>query len=437
MKIKDIISKKKYGQKLTKEEIEYFVAAYTSDLIPDYQVAALLMCVYFQSMDAEETAHLTNAMAKSGELLDLSSIQGLKVDKHSTGGVGDKISLIVLPIMAALGIPIAKMSGRGLGHTGGTIDKLESIPGFQVAIPTDMFIRLVRENGMALVGQTGNLTPADKKIYALRDAIECVDSIPLIASSIMSKKIAAGADAIVLDIKVGSGAFMKTEEDARKLAKAMVEIGTSLGRKTVAVLTRMEEPLGKAVGNANEVVEAIRFLNGHGATDEKEVAYEIATQMALLGGHFADYQEARNAVVQSVESGNALSKMKTFLSAQGGSGSVVDMPESLLSHADRKMVHTKEHGYLSAIDAGLVGRAAMKLGAGREKKGEEIDPLAGVNCIRKLGDYVNAGDPIFELLASNNSQKADFVEAEELLLRAIRFSERKHQSPQYVIGVIK
>lgn len=437
MNIKEIIAKKKYGNKLSKEEIEYFVQSYTSDRVPDYQAAAFLMCIYFQSMDAEETAFLTDAMANSGELLDLSTIDGVKVDKHSTGGVGDKISLIVVPILASLGIPVAKMSGRGLGHTGGTVDKLESIPGFQVEIPTENFIQLVRENGVALVGQTGNLTPADKKIYALRDAIECVDSIPLIASSIMSKKIAAGADAIVLDIKVGSGAFMKTEEDARNLATAMVEIGNALNRKTVAVLTRMEEPLGKSVGNANEVVESIRFLMGKGQPDEEEVAYEIATQMAMLSGRFLSYGEARSAVVNAVATGNALRTMKAFLKAQGGDEHVVDNPESLLEGAISRWVLSKGAGYVSSINAELVGRAAMKLGAGREKKGDSIDSLAGVNCLKKLGDWVEMGEPLFEMLTSVGSDTAHYAEAEALLQRAIQISSEKVPFPNYVIGVVQ
>lgn len=437
MNIKEIIAKKKYGQKLNREEIEFFVSAYTSDEIADYQAAAFLMCIYFQSMDAEETAFLTQAMAKSGDLLDLSSIKGTKVDKHSTGGVGDKISLIVVPILASLGIPVAKMSGRGLGHTGGTIDKLESIPGFQVELTTEQFLQLVQKNGMALVGQTGNLTPADKKIYALRDAIECVDSIPLIASSIMSKKIAAGADAIVLDIKVGSGAFMKTEERARELAQAMVEIGNALGRKTVAVLTRMEEPLGASVGNANEVVEAIRFLQGNGHIDEQEVAYEIAVQMALLSGNFTSYEDARSAVIASVTSGDALETMKRFLSAQGASSHVVEEPEKLLSHAGLRPVRSTGRGYVSAMDAELVGRAAMKLGAGRAKKGDAIDPLAGINCLKKLGDYVEPGDTIFEMLASSNCKEEQFAEAETMLYRSVRFSDRQVPVPSYVIGVIR
>ncbi|MDO4753772.1 MAG: thymidine phosphorylase, partial [Bacillota bacterium] len=280
MNIKDVISKKKYGGKLSEEEIDFFVKGYVDERIPDYQAAAFLMTVYFNGMDADETAWLTKAMAESGDCVDLSSIPGRKADKHSTGGVGDKISLVVMPVMAELGIPVAKMSGRGLGHTGGTIDKLESIPGFRVEMSSEDFLRQVQKHGIALVGQSGNMTPADKKIYALRDAIECVDSIPLIASSIMSKKIASGADVIVLDVKVGRGAFMKDPAQGKALAEAMVSIGKSLGRNTVAVLTAMDQPLGREVGNANEVAEAVRILGGGGEPDEVAVATEICTHMA-------------------------------------------------------------------------------------------------------------------------------------------------------------
>lgn len=431
MNIKEIISKKKYGQRLNLEEIRYFVNAYVDGSIPDYQAAAFLMAVYFNGMDAEETALLTRMMAESGDMVDLSEIPGVKVDKHSTGGVGDKISLVVMPIMAFLEIPVAKMSGRGLGHTGGTIDKLESIPGFRVEMPPQDFLEQVKKNHIALVGQSGNMTPADKKIYALRDAIECVDSIPLIASSIMSKKIASGADAIVLDVKVGDGAFMKNAEEARKLAEAMVSIGKNLGRQTVAVLTSMDQPLGREVGNANEVSEAVRMLMGEGEPDEMEVAVEIAAHMAYLAGKFGDIESARHRVEEIIRTGAALEKFRFFVQLQGGKADFVDHPESLYEGVPQKAVCSPESGYLSQIHTESVGRAAMSLGAGRTKKDEEIDHLAGIRCLKKIGDYVHAGEAVF-LMRGNKG----FEEAETMLKDAYILSASRVERVSSVIGVI-
>lgn len=318
MRVVDVINKKKVGKALTQEEIEFFVQGYVKGEIPDYQIAALYMSIYFQGMNDEEIANLTMAYVNSGETIDLSGIEGVKVDKHSTGGVGDKISLIVIPLVASLGIPVAKMSGRGLGHTGGTIDKLEAIPGFKTTLSTEQFIANVNKHGMAVVGQTANLTPADKLTYALRDVTGTVDSIPLIASSIMSKKIASGADAIVLDVKVGSGAFMKSLEEAKRLAKCMVQIGKALNRRTIAIITDMNQPLGHEVGNANEIREVIDVLSGKGAEDETTVALTIATYMAIASGKYHDFQSTHAELLQVIESGRALEKLKDFISIQGG-----------------------------------------------------------------------------------------------------------------------
>lgn len=431
MNIREIISKKKHGQALRAEEIRHFVDGYVEGSIPDYQAAALLMTIYFNGMDAEETANLTKIMAESGDQVDLSEIPGIKVDKHSTGGVGDKISLVVMPIMAALGIPVAKMSGRGLGHTGGTVDKLESIPGFRVELPAEDFLRQVREHHIALVGQSGNMTPADKKIYALRDAIECVDSIPLIASSIMSKKIASGADAIVLDVKVGDGAFMKNVDDARRLAETMVSIGRHLGRKTVAVLTSMDQPLGREVGNANEVAEAVRILMGQGESDETLVAVEISAHMAYLAGKFDSVEQARREVREMIHSGSAVEKFKFFVALQGGDSAFADCPEILYEGVPQREVYSPVSGYVSKIYTESVGRAAMLLGAGRMKKEDGIDHLAGIRCLKKIGEFVHPGEAVF-LMRGNRG----FEEAESRLRDAFVLSSAPVKGQKSVIEVV-
>ena len=329
MRMYDLIMKKRNCGILSKEVINFIVKGYVEGIIPDYQVSAFLMAVYFKGMNKEETSNLTGAFINSGDIIDLSPIKGIKVDKHSTGGVGDKISLIVIPLVASLGIPIAKMSGRGLGHTGGTIDKLESIKGFKTQMDINEFINNVNTYKMAIVGQTANLTPADKKIYALRDVTATVDSIPLIASSIMSKKIASGSDAIVLDVKVGSGAFMKNLDEAKELAQTMVDIGKTLKRKVVAVITNMDQPLGHEVGNANEVKEAIEVLKNNGAEDERVVALTIASYMAVLGGAYKDFDEAFVNLERKIESGEAIDKLKEFIRIQGGDEEIVDNPDKL------------------------------------------------------------------------------------------------------------
>ena len=378
MRMFDIISKKKYGEVLSKEEIDYVIKGYTEGTIPDYQMSALLMAIYFKGMTYEETSLMTLAMADSGDRLDLSGIDGINVDKHSTGGVGDKTTLILAPIVAACGGKVAKMSGRGLGNTGGTIDKLESIPGFRTALTEEEFIKNVNETGLALTGQTGNLAPADKKIYALRDVTASVDSIPLIASSIMSKKIASGADAIVLDVKVGNGAFMKNMQDAEKLAKQMVMIGTNSGRNTIAVISDMNEPLGYAVGNALEVKEAVDTLKGRGPEDVVELCLELGAQMLIASEITDDRQAAVDMLKKSIEDGSAYAKFAEFVKRQGGDVSVLDDCDSIINASYIVNVVSENSGYVSSIQSELIGETAMILGGGRQNKGDDIDHSVGV-----------------------------------------------------------
>lgn len=394
MRAVDIIEKKKHGKQLTFEEIDFIVQGYTNNIIPDYQMSAFLMAIYFKGMDKEETANLTLSFVNSGDKVDLSAIEGIKVDKHSTGGVGDKISLIVVPLVASVGIPVAKMSGRGLGHTGGTIDKLESIEGFKVEISNEQFINNVNLHKMAVVGQSANLTPADKKIYALRDVTSTVDSIPLIASSIMSKKIASGADAIVLDVKVGSGAFMKSIDEARSLAQTMVDIGKSLNRNTVAVITNMNQPLGYEVGNANEIKEAMEILRGNGADDETTVALTIASYMSMLGGAFKDFDSAYEHLNNVIKSGKAIDKLKELIEIQGGNPSIVDNPDKLPTAKSHVEVKSLRSGYVQSFDTESIGIAAMLLGAGRRTKEDTIDFSAGITLKKKIGDKVEVGDTL-------------------------------------------
>jgi pyrimidine-nucleoside phosphorylase/thymidine phosphorylase len=394
MRAVDIIEKKKHGKQLTFEEIDFIVQGYTNNIIPDYQMSAFLMAIYFKGMDKEETANLTLSFVNSGDKVDLSAIEGIKVDKHSTGGVGDKISLIVVPLVASVGIPVAKMSGRGLGHTGGTIDKLESIEGFKVEISNEQFINNVNLHKMAVVGQSANLTPADKKIYALRDVTSTVDSIPLIASSIMSKKIASGADAIVLDVKVGSGAFMKSIDEARSLAQTMVDIGKSLNRNTVAVITNMNQPLGYEVGNANEIKEAMEVLRGNGADDETTVALTIASYMSMLGGAFKDFDSAYEHLNNVIKSGKAIDKLKELIEIQGGNPSIVDNPDRLPTAKSHVEVKSLRSGYVQSFDTESIGIAAMLLGAGRRTKEDTIDFSAGITLKKKIGDKVEVGDTL-------------------------------------------
>lgn len=406
MRMYDLIMKKRSGCKLSEEEIRYFVDGYTRDEIPDYQMAAFLMAIYFQGMNAQETAALTMAMADSGDRLDLSAIDGVKADKHSTGGVGDKTSLVLAPMVAALGVPVAKMSGRGLGHTGGTIDKLEVIPGFTTAMETEQFIRQVNAIGIALTGQTGNLAPADKKIYALRDVTATVDSMPLIASSIMSKKIAAGAEVIVLDVKQGSGAFMKTEKDARALAEEMVAIGKSVNRKTVAVISDMEQPLGCAVGNTLEMIEAIDTLKGKGSREVLELSVELGAHMVLGAGKAESIGEAKQKLYQTVDSGTALAKFKEWIAAQGGDTNVIE-DYGLLGHAKYEYpVCADQDGYVQAIAADKIGTVSMLLGSGREKKGDAIEPDVGIILHKKTADAV-ANNECIATVYANDKKKAE------------------------------
>lgn len=407
MRMIDIIEKKRDGKSLSKEEIEFFIKGYTEGDIPDYQASSLAMAIFFQDMNEEERAALTMAMVNSGDVIDLSKVNGIKVDKHSTGGVGDTTTLVLAPLVAAVGVPVAKMSGRGLGHTGGTIDKLESIDGFHVEISEADFIKLVNEDQVAVIGQTGNLTPADKKLYALRDVTGTVNSIPLIASSIMSKKIAAGADAIVLDVKTGNGAFMKTLEDAEALAHAMVSIGNNVGRNTMAIISDMSQPLGRAIGNALELKEAIDTLNGHGPEDLTELVLTLGSQMVVLAERANTLEEARQLLNEAIENGSALDKFKTFLENQGGDASVVNSPE-LLSTAEYQIDYkAKSSGVVSELIANEIGVASMMLGAGRQTKDDDIDLSVGIVLNKKVGDKVNVGESL--LTIHSNRENVDDV----------------------------
>ncbi|ECQ6576866.1 pyrimidine-nucleoside phosphorylase [Listeria monocytogenes] len=399
MRMVDIISKKRDGKALSTEEIQFFIDGYTNGEIPDYQASALAMAIFFQDMNDQERADLTMAMVGSGDTIDLSAIEGIKVDKHSTGGVGDTTTLVLAPLVAAVGVPVAKMSGRGLGHTGGTIDKLESIEGFHIELDKKDFIDLVNRDKVAVIGQSGNLTPADKKMYALRDVTGTVNSIPLIASSIMSKKIAAGADAIVLDVKTGAGAFMKTDEDAENLAHAMVRIGNNVGRNTMAVISDMSQPLGEAIGNALEVKEAIDTLKGQGPADLTELVLVLGSQMVVLAKQAETLDEARARLIEVIENGEALEKFKTFLSNQGGDASIVDHPEKLPQAKYQIEVPAKSSGFVSQIVADEIGIAAMILGAGRATKEDEINLAVGLMLRKKVGDAVKEGESLVTIFA--------------------------------------
>ncbi|WP_205422914.1 pyrimidine-nucleoside phosphorylase [Granulicatella sp. zg-ZJ] len=396
----DLIEKKRDGFALANQEIEWMIDGFTKGEIPDYQMSAMAMAILFQGMTHEELGVLTLSMAKSGDQFDLSAIHGIKVDKHSTGGVGDTTTLVLAPLVASLGIPVAKMSGRGLGHTGGTIDKLEAIPGFKVEVSEQDFIDLVNKNKVAIAGQSGNLTPADKKLYALRDVTGTVQSIPLIASSIMSKKIASGADAIVLDVKTGAGAFMKTVEDAQALATEMVAIGNQVGRRTMAVISDMSQPLGVAIGNANEVIEAINTLKGNGPKDLVELCLVLGSQMVYLANGASSLEEARQKLEENLQNGKALEVFKTFIASQGGDASVVD-DTSKLPHAlyDIDVVADK-NGYVTSIVADDLGVAAMMLGAGRATKESQIDLAVGISVLKKVGDKVVTGEPLVRIHAN-------------------------------------
>jgi len=428
----DIIEKKRDGLTLSEEEIRYFIQGYTEGSIPDYQVSALLMAIYFEGMNQTELAYLTKAMVDSGDTIDLSAIDGIKVDKHSTGGVGDTTTLILAPLVASIGVPVAKMSGRGLGHTGGTLDKLEAIPGFHIEISRDEFIELVNRNKVAVIGQTGNLTPADKKIYSLRDVTATVNSIPLIASSIMSKKIAAGSDAIVLDVKTGQGAFMKQVSEAEELAKAMVAIGKKTSRKTIAVISDMNQPLGYAVGNALEVKEAIETLQGKGPKDLTELCLTLGSHMVVLSGVIENEAEAKAKLEENLHNGKAFETFKLFLEAQGGNAEVADKPERLPQAKYKIDIPAKKSGTVAKIITDDIGTIAMTLGAGRQTKEDEIDLAVGNVLHKKIGDSVKVGEPLVTIHTNNQ----DISAIKPKVYECIMISDDQVTPPQLIHNII-
>ena len=434
MRMYDLIMKKRNKEELSKDEIDYMIQGYTKGEIPDYQMSAFLMAVYFNKMTDKETVDLTMAMANSGDILDLSAIEGVKVDKHSTGGVGDKTSLVVGPMVAALGVPIAKMSGRGLGHTGGTIDKLESFPGFSTSMSEAQFIKNVNSIKIAITGQTGNLAPADKKLYALRDVTATVDNLSLIASSIMSKKIAAGADVIVLDVKTGSGAFMKKEEDAFALAKEMVKIGDGAGRKTVAIVSDMDQPLGFAVGNALEVIEAIDTLNGKGPSELLELCVILGTYM-LIGTKTATSEaQARKMLLETIENKTALNKLAEFVEAQGGDKAAVFNTDLLPKASIVEEIISSEEGYVEHIESEEIGIVSMLLGGGRETQESKIDLAVGLVLHKKVGDKVEKGDSIATIYANNSVKLAN---AKERFNGTYTFSKKPVEKKLFIRGIVK
>ena len=433
MRIYDIIRKKRDKEALTKEEIDFFVDKYSKDEIPDYQASALLMAIYLNKMNKQETAYLTEAMMNSGEVIDLSAINGIKVDKHSTGGVGDKTTIALAPLISACGVPVAKMSGRGLGHTGGTLDKLESIPGFSIEMSSKKFIDSVNDIKIAVCGQTASIAVADKKMYALRDVTATVDNISLIAASIMCKKLASGADAIVLDVKTGDGAFMKTLDDSFALAKEMVEIGTSMNRETIAIISDMDEPLGTAVGNSLEVIEAIETLKGRGSKDFIMLCETLGSYMLLSSKIASDYEDGLRRIKEALKSGAALEKFKEFVSNQGGNPKVVD-DYSLLPQAKHIVeIKSEKTGFIDKIEAESIGVSAMVLGAGRETKEDELDLSAGIILKKKVGDFVNEGDTL-AVMHFNREDK--FEDAKIRFKNAYIIKEEKANSKKLIYGVV-
>lgn len=429
----DIIHKKRNGGELSEEEIRFFIEGYTDENIPDYQAAALCMAVYFRGMTPKETSILTLAMAESGDQIDLGGIEGFTVDKHSTGGVGDKTSLIVVPIVASCGGKVAKMSGRGLGHTGGTVDKLESIPGFRTELNPDEFIKQVNGIGLCIVGQTGELAPADKKLYALRDVTATVESIPLIASSIMSKKLAAGSKGIVLDVKTGSGAFMKTVEESENLAKEMVAIGKSAGRSVTAVITNMDIPLGDSVGNSLEVIEAIKTLKGEGESDLTEVCLTLAAQMlSMVTGE--DEMTCYSMAKGAIDNGSAINKLREMISVQGGNANVVDDYSLFKQPKYTAEIFSECDGYIEHTDAEKIGIASVILGAGREKKGDPIDPSAGIVLKKKTGDYVKKGEPLAVFYTDDEGK---IEGAKQEFLNAFTFGNERTRPQKLIYKIIK
>ena len=434
MRMYDLILKKRNGQELTKEEIDFFVQGYTNGEIPDYQASALLMAIFFNKMNKRETADLTMSMVNSGDKLDLSNIEGIKVDKHSTGGVGDKTTICLTPLVASCGVPVAKMSGRGLGHTGGTIDKLESFKGFSVQLDQKEFMDNVNEKGIAVAAQTGHLAPADKKIYALRDVTATVDNMSLIASSIVSKKLASGSDAIVLDVKVGDGAFMKTPEDAKALAKEMVDIGNNVGRKTIGVISDMDQPLGYAIGNAIEVIEAIDLLKGNGPKDLLELTLTLGSNMLILAGRVKDEEEGRKLLKENIENGKALEKLKEFVKAQGGDSSYVDDVSKFPQAKYIIEVKANKSGYINKINAEKLGLIAMELGAGRATKESAIDLAVGIKLLKKRGHKVEKED-VLGYIYANDLEKAN--KAKEDLLENVEIKNEKGKEIPLIYDIVK
>jgi pyrimidine-nucleoside phosphorylase len=429
----ELIIKKRKGLELSKEEYQTIIDGFVSGNIPDYQISAFLMAVYFKGLTSTETANLTDVMMRSGELIDLSEIKGIKVDKHSTGGVGDKTTLVLAPLVAAAGVPVAKMSGRGLGHTGGTLDKLESIKGLSVDMSRQEFIDKIKTHNIAVCGQNANLVPADKKLYALRDVTGTVDNMSLISSSIMSKKLACGADAIVIDIKVGHGAFMKTLKDAEKLAQTMIGIGSKMNRKVIAVITSMSEPLGYAVGNALEVEEAIDTLKGNGPEDLTELCLELGSHMLVLGQVAKNYDEGIDILKRLIKSGKAFDKFVEFVEVQGGDIKMVNQTELLPNAKYSYTYKSKEVGYINDLNALDIGLASVKLGAGRETKESSLDFGAGIILKKKIGDYVNK-DEVLAMLYSNND--TTFVRATEFMDVAYHISEEKPPKKPLILKTV-
>lgn len=437
MRVYDLILKKRNGSALTKEEIDYLINGYVKGDIPDYQMSALMMAIYFKGMTEEETLNLTGAMVNSGDTIDLSAIPGVKVDKHSTGGVGDTTTIVLAPLVAAAGVPVAKLSGQALGHTGGTLDKLESIPGFKTEMPLADLVEAVRKIGVAVAGQTGNLVPADKLLYALRDVTATVDSMPLIAGSIMSKKLAAGADALVLDVKTGDGAFLKKSEEAFELARMMVAIGNGAGRKTVAVVTNMDQPLGSAVGNALEVKEAIQTLKGEGPLDLEELCLVLGGWMLTLAGKCSEPDEGRELLKESIRSGAALQKFKDLVRNQHGDEKVAD-DLSLLPQVENQIaVMATASGYVQRLEAEAIGLAAMNLGAGRENKDSVIDPAVGIVINKKIGDPVQAGESLATIHARADAQAEQLNSVQEMIIEAYELQDEMVEKEELILGVVE
>ncbi len=436
MRVYDLILKKREGYALDSSEIDFLIDGYIKGEIPDYQIAALLMAIYFSGMNEEETLNLTRAMISSGDTIDLSLIPGKKVDKHSTGGVGDTTTIVLAPLVAAAGVPVAKLSGRGLGHTGGTLDKLESIPGFKTEMSLEGLVEAVSKIGVAVAGQTANLVPADKLLYALRDVTATVDSMPLIASSIMSKKLSTGADALVLDVKTGDGAFLKDKNAAFDLARMMVSIGNGSGCKTVAFITNMEQPLGFAVGNALEVKEAIATLRGEGPPDLEELCLSLGSQMLVLSGKCSDPDEGMEILKNAINSGSALQKFRDFIRNQLGNDAVLEDISLLPGAASQVAVKAVNNGYVNKLEAELVGLAAMTLGAGRERKDSVIDPAVGIVIEKKIGDSVVSGDTLAVIHAGPDSPVGQIDSVEEIIMTAYGFQDHLVEKPDLILGFV-